>query len=79
MTPQEANQEASKLDALAWEWGMTVHQFLDTYALDETVPGICMNPDCLYTARVEPDQEEGWCEACCTSSVRSCLVLAGLI
>lgn len=79
MTPAEANQEASKLDALAWEWGMTVPEFIDSYALDDAVPGICMNSDCLYTARVEPDQREGFCEYCGTCSVRSGVVLAGLI
>lgn len=79
MTPEVANQEAAKLDALAREWAMSAHELIEEYALDEVVPGICMNPGCLYTARVEPDAREGWCEACCTSSVRSGLVLAGLI
>jgi hypothetical protein len=38
-----------------------------------------MNPGCEYTAEVEPDEREGWCGACGTTSVRSCLILAGLI
>jgi hypothetical protein len=42
-------------------------------------PGICMNPGCLYTAEVEPDQRQGWCEVCGTTTVRSGIVLAGLI
>jgi hypothetical protein len=38
-----------------------------------------MNPDCGYTSEVEPDQQEGWCEECEVRSVRSGIVLAGLI
>lgn len=79
MTPAEANQEASKLDELARIWGLSVPEFIDSYALDAVVPGICMNLDCDYAAEIEPDQTEGWCEECQTPSVRSGVVLAGLI
>lgn len=75
----ETNLEASKLDLLAREWGMKTSEFVEEYALDDVVPGICMNPDCDYTTDVEPDQREGWCEECDTGSVRSGVVLAGLI
>lgn len=78
-TPTEVNLEAAKLDRLASIWGMSVTEFIETYALDEVVPGICMNPDCDYAAEYEPDQREGWCEECGTQSVRSGIVLAGLI
>ncbi len=78
-TAVETNLEASKLDLLAREWGMKTSEFVDEYALDDVVPGICMNPDCDYTSEVEPDQREGWCEECDTCSVRSGVVLAGLI
>jgi hypothetical protein len=78
-TAEEANLEASKLDALARELGMSVMEFVDSYALDDVSPGICMNPDCDYTTEVEPDQREGWCEECDTPSVKSGVVLAGLI
>ena len=78
-TSLEANLEASKLDELARDWGLTAHAFVEEYALDDVVPGICMNPDCDYTTEVEPDQREGWCEECETRSVRSGIVLAGLI
>ncbi|HEX4960624.1 MAG TPA: hypothetical protein VF173_07275 [Thermoanaerobaculia bacterium] len=79
MTPAEANQEASKLDELVSIWGLSIPEFIESYALDSVVPGICMNPDCSSTAEVEPDQREGWCEECSTRSVRSGIVLAGLI
>jgi hypothetical protein len=72
-------KEFSKLDELADEWGLTVGEFIERYALDDAVPGICMNPGCLYTAEVEPDQRQGWCEVCGTTTVRSGIVLASLI
>jgi len=78
-TPAEANHEASKLDCLARTWSLTVAEFIETYALDEVVPGICMNQDCDYVAEVEPDQREGFCEECSTRSIRSGLILAGLL
>jgi len=78
-TVAEANSEASKLDILARELSMGVMEFIDSYALDDVVPGICMNQDCEYTTEVEPDQREGWCEECDTPSVKSGVVLAGLI
>jgi hypothetical protein len=41
--------------------------------------GICLNDGCSYTAHVEDDQREGWCEACCDTTVASGRVLAGII
>ena len=79
MTPAEANFEASKLDRLAECCGLTVNSFIEEFALESVVPGICMNPDCDYTAHYEPDQREGWCEECGTRSVRSGIALAGII
>jgi len=78
-TVREANCEASKLDQLASVWGLSAHEFIEEYALAEVVPGICMNSDCACTAEVEADQTEGWCEECEMRSVRSGIVLAGLI
>ena len=75
----EANLEASKLDELARAWARSVPELIEEYVLETHVPGICMNPDCEYTTEVEPDEREGWCGACGTTSVRSGLVLAGLI
>jgi len=78
-TPAAENYKASKLDELARQWDMTVCEFIEAYALDEVVPGICMNRDCDYTIEAEPDQREGWCAECDTPSVRSGLVLAGIL
>ena len=46
---------------------------------DTVCPGICTNPPCEYTTEVDPDQREGWCEECDMPTVKSALVLAGLI
>ena len=46
---------------------------------DSVSPAICMNADCDYTCEMEPDQDRGWCDECRTNSIKSALVLAGLI
>jgi len=46
---------------------------------DSVSPGICINPDCDYSTEVEPDQDRGYCENCGTQTVKSALILAGLI
>lgn len=46
---------------------------------DAVSPGICVNLGCDYTTEVEPDQDRGYCENCRTQTVRSALILAGLI
>ena len=46
---------------------------------DSVSPGICINPDCDYSTEVEPDQDRGYCENCRTQTVKSALILAGLI
>ena len=78
-TREEANQEASKLDTLAESCGLSVAAFIEGYALEDVVPGICMNQHCDFTANYEPDQRKGWCEECGTKSVRSGISLAGMI
>ena len=48
-------------------------------ASDSVCPAICMTEGCDYTTEIEPDQDEGYCEACGGNTVVSSLVLAGLI
>jgi hypothetical protein len=57
----------------------TKEALLSQYINDVVVPGICINPGCDFTANVQADQEEGYCEAEGTPTVESCLVIAGLI
>jgi hypothetical protein len=46
---------------------------------DSVCPAICMNEGCDFTTELEPDQDRGWCPECQTNSMKSALVLAGLI
>jgi hypothetical protein len=52
---------------------------LQAAATDSVCPAICMTEGCDYTVEMEPDQDEGFCEACGGNTVTSALVLAGLI
>lgn len=54
-------------------------EFLKENVHDSVCPGICMNDGCDYTTIVEPDQDRGWCEACETNTVKSGIMLAGII
>lgn len=46
---------------------------------DSVCPAICMTEGCDYTAEMEPDQREGYCEACGGNTMMSALVLADII
>ena len=46
---------------------------------DSVCRAICMTEGCDYTTEMEPDQEEGYCEACGGNTVISVVVLAGII
>ena len=68
-----------KLVRLAEEYGSTVAELLEDFATDSLVPGICMNVGCDFTTEYEPDQRAGWCEGCQSRTVKSLLVLVGVI
>ncbi len=53
--------------------------FLEQCCTDSIVPGICMNDHCDATYEYEPDQDRGWCDECGTNTVKSALILAGMI
>jgi hypothetical protein len=73
-------ERRTKLNTLAEnESFASVTELLEACAHDSVNPGICANPACDYSTEIEPDQREGWCEECRTSTVQSALVLAGLI
>jgi hypothetical protein len=46
---------------------------------DSVCPAICMTEGCDHTTEMEPDQDEGYCEACGGSTMVSALVLVGLV
>jgi hypothetical protein len=70
----------SKINDLARIEGFTDElALLEHYITDSVCPGICMNPDCDYTVNVEPDSDSGWCEECSTNTVKSAMILVGVI
>lgn len=69
----------SKFEDLLETQGMSQEEFIDVYMLDSVVPGICMNLECNYTCDVEPDQHKGHCENCGTKTVKSGIMLLGII
>lgn len=54
-------------------------EFLEDFSIHSVVPGICMNPECDYIVDVEPDCIDEYCEECGTQTVKSALILAGVI
>jgi hypothetical protein len=71
MTKQEG------LKKLAASEGMEEMDMLGKATFDGIAPGICL--ECGYTAEVEPDSTQGYCEGCGKQTVQSCLILAGVI
>ena len=71
---------ATKLDTLvASEGYQSLDGLLEACVLDSVCPAICVNNGCDHTEEMEPDQDRGWCPECQTNSMKSALVLAGLI
>jgi hypothetical protein len=69
---------AQRLAELAESEGCaTLDELLAAAASDSVSPGICIV--CGYTTEVEPDQDRGWCENCGKGTVKSALVLFGVI
>lgn len=71
------NQE--KLNKLAEVEGKDVMEMFEEATFDSVAFGICTNDGCDYTTTVEPDQSRGYCEVCESHTVKSCLILAGMI
>ena len=57
----------------------TFDQLLRHVGGDSLCPAICMTEGCDHTTEMEPDQDQGYCEACGGNTVVSALVLADLI
>ena len=69
-----------KLQTLAeYEGFEDAIEFLEAKAMDSVVPAICDNADCDAVAEMEPDQDRGFCDECGTQTMKSDLVLAGVI
>lgn len=73
-------QKQAKLKALMESGGFEDElSLLEACVGDSVSPAICVNVGCDYTAQMEPDQREGYCEVCGTQSVQAALVLANMI
>jgi hypothetical protein len=80
MTIIVLSNKAAKLMRLCEIEGFrTIEEILFASITDSVCPAICMTEGCDYTAEMEPDQEQGYCEACGGNTVTSALVLADLI
>ena len=77
LSERERRVKLVKLAAI--EGFASTDELLADAIYDSACPGICTRLDCDYTREVEPDQDEGYCEACQTRTVQSALMLAGLI
>lgn len=56
----------------------SLDDLLQIAAAGSVCPAICMTEGCC-TAAMEPDQDQGFCEACGGNTIASVLVLVGLI
>jgi hypothetical protein len=71
---------SDKLRILADAEGFSdVQAMLEKATFDSVAHGICMNEGCDYSVEIEPDACDGYCDECGTNTVKSCLVLAGII
>ena len=74
------SNKAAKLMKLCEAEGFdSLDDLLAVAATDSICRAICLTEGCDYTTEMEPDQTEGYCEACGGNTVTSALVLAGLI
>lgn len=74
------SKNEEKLKELAKQWGYDdSEEFVADHMFGSTTPGICMHAMCDYTTDVEPDQNRGYCEICQDKSVKSGLILAGVV
>jgi hypothetical protein len=77
MSDHKVDPKLAKL--LEIEGYENIAEMAEAILSDSVSPAICMNEGCDYTAEMEPDQDRGWCDECGTNSMKSALVLAGLI
>ena len=70
---------ASKLSQLCSVEGLTMDELLEEYGADSVCPAICMNKWCDYTTETEHDCADGFCEVCNTPTVKSAMILFGII
>ena len=79
VTPaQGVPRKRSRLCMVAEDQGMTVDEMLSKASTDSVAPGICMQCDAIFDS-CEPDAQDYWCDNCDAGTVKSVLIIAGLI
>jgi hypothetical protein len=66
------------LELIAADMGLEVEDMLEEATYDSIAPGICTKCRAV-TDCCEPDADANWCDECHGNSVKSCLVLAGVL
>ncbi len=57
----------------------SITSLLEACVGDSVSPAICTRPECDYSEEMEPDQDHGWCPECNANTMKSALVLAGMV
>jgi hypothetical protein len=66
------------LRMLADDAGCSVLELLEQCTYDSVAPGICT--DCQNIVdNCEPDADANWCDECCSNTIKSALVLGGVL
>jgi hypothetical protein len=80
MTSISLSAKAAKLMKLCDAAGFNcIDDLLSASIFDSLCPAICIAEGCDYTTLMEPDQREGYCDACGGNTVVSVFVLADII
>jgi hypothetical protein len=77
-TTPKRREGRTRLCFVAEDQGMSVEEMLEKATIDSVSPGICMKCDGVVDS-IEPDADAGFCEECEENTVKSVLVIAGLI
>src|SRR5579864_4464697 len=70
-----SNKAAKLMKLCDLEGFKSLDDLLQAAATDSVCPAICMTEGCDHTTEMEPDQDQGYCEACGGNTVVSALIL----
>ena len=64
-----AEQRAKLATLMKIEGYDSIEDLAQAVLSDSVSPAICMNEDCDFTCKMQPDQDAGYCEECRTNSM----------
>jgi len=67
------------IDTLVEEFADNEIELFEMAMNDLQAPGICVVDGCEFTTLVDQDTDDGFCDECGNQSVKSCLIIAGMI